>query len=137
MGAIASHISSLTIVYSIVCSDANQRKHQSSASLAFVKGIHRGPVNSPHKWPVTRKMFPFDDVIMVSLFSFISYRASDLQRNFHVKFHFSQQAFPNQGGGGVLLSRLSPFRYFPNVSEYSNTGYLYDITFTFDRCHRS
>ena len=27
-------------------------------------GIHRGPVNSPHKWPVTRKMFPFDDVIM-------------------------------------------------------------------------
>ena len=46
------------------CSDADQRKHQSSASLAFVWGIHRGPVNSPHKWPVTRKMFPFDDVIM-------------------------------------------------------------------------
>ena len=45
-------------------SDANQRKHQSSASLALVWGIHRGPVNSPHKWPVTRKMFPFDDVIM-------------------------------------------------------------------------
>ena len=41
-----------------------QRKHQSSASLAFVREIHRGPVNSPHKWPVTRKMFPFDDVIM-------------------------------------------------------------------------
>ena len=32
--------------------------------LFFVRGIHRGPVNSPHKWPVTRKMFPFDDVIM-------------------------------------------------------------------------
>ena len=44
--------------------NANQRKHQSSASLAFVRGIHRSPVNSPHKWPVTRKMFPFDDVIM-------------------------------------------------------------------------
>ena len=44
--------------------DADQRKHQSSASLAFVPGIHRWPVNSPHKWPVTRKMFPFDDVIM-------------------------------------------------------------------------
>ena len=27
-------------------------------------GIHRGPINSPHKWPVTRKMFPFHDVIM-------------------------------------------------------------------------
>ena len=55
---------SLTIVYSTVYSDADQRKHQSSASLAYVWGIHRGPVNSPHKWPVTRKMFPFDDVIM-------------------------------------------------------------------------
>ena len=64
MGAIASQISSLTIVYSIVYSDADQRKHHSSASLAFVRGIHRGPANSPHKWPVTRKMFPFDDVSM-------------------------------------------------------------------------
>ena len=59
MGAIASQITSLTIVHSTVYSDADQRKHQSSASLAFV----RGPVNSPHKWPVTRKMLPFDDVI--------------------------------------------------------------------------
>ena len=65
MGAIASQITSLTIVYSTVYSDADQRKHHSSASLAFVWGIHRGPVNSPHKWPVTRKMFPFDDVIMI------------------------------------------------------------------------
>ena len=66
MGAIASLITSLTIIYSTVYSDADQRKHQSSASLAFVWGIHRGPVNSPHKWPVTRKMFPVDDVIMVT-----------------------------------------------------------------------
>ena len=66
MGAIASQITSLTIVYSTVYSGADQRKHQSSASLAFVRGIHRGAVNSPHKWPVTRKMFPFDDVIMIS-----------------------------------------------------------------------
>ena len=34
------------------------------ASLTFVRGIHQWPVNSPHKWPVTRKMFPFDDVII-------------------------------------------------------------------------
>ena len=65
MTTLASQITSLAIVYSIVYSDADQRKHQSSASLAFVRGIHRGPVNSPHKWPVTRKMFPFDDVIMI------------------------------------------------------------------------
>ena len=70
MSAIASQITSLTIVYSNVCSDEDQRKHQSSASLAFVRGIHRGPVNSPHKWPVTREMFPFDDVIMCVLLGF-------------------------------------------------------------------
>ena len=64
MGTITSKITSLTIVYSTVYSDADQRIHRSSASLAFVRGIHRGPVNSPHKWPVARKMFPFDDVIM-------------------------------------------------------------------------
>ena len=65
MSAIASQITSLTIVYSTVYSDADQRKHQSSVSLAFMRGIHLGPVNSPHKWPVTRRMFPFDDVIML------------------------------------------------------------------------
>ena len=60
----ASHIISLTIVYSTVYSGADQRKHQRSASLAFICGIHLGPVNSPHKGPVTRKMLPFHDVIM-------------------------------------------------------------------------
>ena len=65
VGARASQITSLAIIYSTAYSDADQRKHQSSASLAFVRGIHRGPVNSPHKWPVTPKMFPFHDVIMV------------------------------------------------------------------------
>ena len=64
MSAMASQITSLTIVYSTVYSGANQRKHQSSASLAFVRGTHRWPINSPHKWPVTRKMFPFDDGMM-------------------------------------------------------------------------
>ena len=64
MGTMPSQITSLTIVYLTVHSGADQSKHQSSASLAFVWGIHRGPVNSPHKGPVTRKMFPFDDVIM-------------------------------------------------------------------------
>ena len=67
MSLTASEITSLMIVYSTVYSDADQRKHQSPASLAFVRGIHRGPVNSPHKGPVPRKTFPFDDVIMRSL----------------------------------------------------------------------
>ena len=62
MGAMSSQITSVSIVYSAVCLGADQRKHQNSASLAFVRGIHRGPVNSPHKGPVTRKMFPSHDI---------------------------------------------------------------------------
>ena len=64
MTTTASQIISLTIVYSTAYLGADQRKLQSSSSLAFVRGIHRSPVNSPHKLPVTRKMFPFDIVIM-------------------------------------------------------------------------
>ena len=56
MSAMESQVTSVSIVYSTVCSDADQRKHQSYASLALVRGIHRWPVNSPHKWPV-RKCF--------------------------------------------------------------------------------
>ena len=55
------------VVYSTIYSVAHLRKHQSSASLAFVREIHRWPMNSPHKWTVTRKMVPFDDVIMILL----------------------------------------------------------------------
>ena len=61
MSTIASQIAGALIVHSSVCSD--QRKHQSSVSLAFEKGIHRWPVDYPNQEPVTRKMFPFDDVI--------------------------------------------------------------------------
>ena len=64
MNIVASQITSLTIVCSTVYSGADQRKHQNSASLAFLWGIHWWPVNSLHKGPVTQKMFPFDDVIM-------------------------------------------------------------------------
>ena len=64
ISAMASEITGVSIVHSTVCSDADQRKHQSSTSLAFVRGIQRSPVNSPHKGLVTWKIFPFDDVIM-------------------------------------------------------------------------
>ena len=65
MSTMGSQITSPTIVYSIVYSGTDQRKHQSCASLVCGWGIHRWSVNSPHKGPATRKMFPFDDVIMV------------------------------------------------------------------------
>ena len=66
----------------------DQSKHQSSASLAFVWEIHRGPVNFPHKWPVTRKMFPFDDVIM-HMQGYINQHARIMRRTCHYLTDFS------------------------------------------------
>ena len=57
MSATASQITGVSIVCSTVCSGVDQRIHQNSASLAFVRGIHRWPVDSPYKGPVTRKCF--------------------------------------------------------------------------------
>ena len=67
MMAMASQITGGPIVYSTICSGADQRKHQSSAWLAFVRGIHRWPFDSPHKGPITRKIFPSDDVITIEV----------------------------------------------------------------------
>ena len=78
MGTMASQITSLTVVYSTIYSGADQRKHQSSASLAFEQGIHWWPVHFSHKWPVLRKMLPFDDVIMISYFLVYIISVSDL-----------------------------------------------------------
>ena len=58
------HCKSASPLFTQLCIQAQIKKHQSSTSLPFVRGIHRGLINSPHKWPVTRKMFPFDDFIM-------------------------------------------------------------------------
>ena len=99
MTTIASEITSLTIVYPTFYSGADQSKHQSSASLAFVWGIHRGPVNSPHKGPVTRKMFPFDDVIMylgeidTSKFSYIPAPRSSRHRPLYTTLRGGSSAF--------------------------------------------
>ena len=81
MIAMASQITSLTIVYTSVYPGVDQIKHQSSALLAFVRGIHRWPVNSPHKGPVTRKMLPFDDVIMSG--PFMDLKPGDILKTVH------------------------------------------------------
>ena len=65
MRTMTSQITCVQIVYSPVCSGADQRKQQSSAPLAFVRGIHRWPMNSPRKRPFTREILPFEDVIMI------------------------------------------------------------------------
>ena len=80
MSTMATQITSVSTVWSIVCSATDQRNHQSSASLAFVGGIHRWPVNSPHKEPVTRKIFPFVDVIMANH----TMKKTDLRNLLHV-----------------------------------------------------
>ena len=49
MSVMASEITGISIVCSTVCSGTDQRKHQSSVSLAFVREIHWWPVDSPHK----------------------------------------------------------------------------------------
>ena len=64
MGALASQITSNSTVYLTICSDLHQRNIITPRHWPFGRGIHRWPVNSPHKGPVTRKKLPFDDVIM-------------------------------------------------------------------------
>ena len=61
---IASQITSFTLVYLIVYSGADKKKTSKLCVTSHCAGKSPGPVNSPHKWPVTRKMFPFDDYIM-------------------------------------------------------------------------
>ena len=78
MGVKSTQIKGVSIVYSTVCSGADQRKPQTSVSLSLVRRIHRWPVNSPHKGPVTRKMFPFDDVIMIAWHSSKHFRINKL-----------------------------------------------------------
>ena len=68
---------------------AGQRKHQSSESLAFVSGIHRWPVNSPHKGPVMRKLFPFDDVIIPLMI------VSPIRKIFELSFKAPSDALEN------------------------------------------
>ena len=104
MGAIASQITSLTIVYSTVYSDADQRKHQSSA------------VNSPHKLPVTRKKFPFDDVIMLFLLWSTHFLRRHFENewkciNFYIDFTqicfygYNQQYYSTGADNGLVPSR--------------------------------
>ena len=97
----------IAIVYSTVYSGADQRKHQSSASLAFVRGIHRRPVNFPHKWPVTRKMFPFDDVIMIPIMArYCIWRSSHKGRTFMRIWTYKIRPISRSRGASCNISSL-------------------------------
>ena len=68
MTVTASQITSALIACLNVCSGADLRQHQSSASLTFLRGIHRWLMNFPHKLSVTWKTFLFDDAIMCAIY---------------------------------------------------------------------
>ena len=107
MGAMAFLITSLTSVNSTVHPGADHRKHQSSVSLTFVRGIHRGPVNSPYKWPVTRKMFPLDDVLMRFCHSgWVTHWSLTPMDRLHA-INDSLAGAGNQGGTFIFLPRIS------------------------------
>ena len=97
MGAMASQITSLTIVYSTVYSGADQKIYGSSASVAFVRGVHRWP----HKWPLTRKRFPFDDVI-------VAYEFCDVFR-FSIYRKWNMLLSVQWGNGCLILKYLSSY----------------------------
>ena len=135
MGKIASQITSLTIVYSTVYSDADQGKHQSSASLAFVRGIHRGPVISPHKGPVTRKMLPFDDVIMYPIFLAC---ATSVERGFTVftcKQHLSDGSITStnqrQTQSSFLIIMYPDTKWLPFCRWHFQIGIIFWKSFCF------
>ena len=96
IGLMAFRITSLTIVYSNVYSDTDQSKHQSSASLTLVRGIHRWPVNFPHKGPVTRKCFH----LMTSSWLWVSVDSGDTFT------HFLQGKLPNQRAHDAIITSL-------------------------------
>ena len=118
MGAIGSQITSLTIVFSTVYSGADQRRHDSSASLAFLRGIHRGPVNFPHKWPVTRKMFPLDDVIMT-----FQHDGRSLGSRFGIKYWIATFIWFTS----TTKFRVSLYEIYHNL--------LYQARFLYTKCH--
>ena len=122
MGTMASQIISLAIVYSTVYSGADQSNHQSSASLAFVWGIHRWPVNSPHKWPVTRKIVPFDDVIM-----YATHLTDDHIRGTSGMLGWNSQANVSKA---MSLSSISEFNRFSAIwRKYQFSGAILNRIF--------
>ena len=70
----ASQIPGVSIVYSTVSSGADKKTHKKTSKLR-VTGLCEG--NSPHKGPVTMKMFPFDDVTVIVIISLASRQSYD------------------------------------------------------------
>ena len=106
----ASQITGVSIVYTAVCTGGDQRKHQSSTSLTFVRWVHRWPVPSLHKGLTTRKMFPFDDVIVENIskcITWISWHANHNWNEISQK-HLQLYCIKKQHGYPCLI-KISAF----------------------------
>ena len=117
MSTMASHITGLRL-FTERFVQVQIKENISSASLAFVRGIHRWPVNSPHKWPVMRKMFPFNDVIMKSSDQWSSQQEAHL---------CGQRSHGNSSCGPVILKGTNIFRI--HISLALITAELFPIQY--------
>ena len=116
LSAMASQITGVWIVCSTVCSGADKKKHQSSVSLAFVRGIHRWRVGSRHKGPVTRKMFPFDDTIMMiinGICCVIDYHSTSIHREKNINKLFAS---------GTISAQ--------DIRQFRKIGFLFILIYT-------
>ena len=138
MSVLASQVTSLTIVYLLTFySGTYQRKHQGSASLAFVWGIHRWPVNSPHKGPVTWKMYPFDDVIMTRTQWWIKNKSTNNHECSLLAIYFEAKMFMLPSAHCIVLCwNLQPNVDHIIVKTNMNIGLVCYWTFCiYDRPH--
>ena len=95
MSMMASQITSVSVVYSTICWGADQRNHHKLCVTGLCEG--NSPVNSPHKGPVTRKMFPFNDVIMYVYFSSLQFYLGGISHPWKIFCN------PNNLDHGVLI----------------------------------
>ena len=105
MNEMASQVPGVSIVCPTVCWSTNQRKRQSSASLVFVRGSHRWPVDSPHKGPVTRKKFPFDDHALQRS-HILPYQITDILTVCSTDFQAKNKEIPKCHVTGICESNL-------------------------------
>ena len=115
MSAMVSQITGVSIVYSTGCSGPDQRKHPSSASLAFVRGIHRETVDSPHKGPVMRKMCPFNDVILLNCTHFY-FECTGIPRQYNMQYKNHE--------GNCILSAFMANIFIHSVASRQKRNYL-------------
>ena len=135
MSTMASLINSLTIVYSTVYSDTDQRSHQSSASLSFVRAYHQWPVTSPHKGPVTWKMFPFDDIIMhIPLFVVLAFKTEVIIRIKSVLVCYSY--YFKSHNMSIMISQFTGYSTVNSIAFFrlrTKTSYKLCISFYYPR----